>query len=110
MDLTTGIDPNDLYYGIPGYEGPREGYGYSFMMGYYKLDEAKQQYEDAYNEAVERGVGHWDFEGHAMAAEAGYDGNYGAWMDQNMDWVNAYCAKDGCTYEQYRSDNTKYDR
>lgn len=109
-DGVTGIDPNDPYYGMPGYEGPREGYAYSFMMGYYKVDEARQQTEQAFQDAANRGVDYWDWEGHAKAANEGFDYRYGEWVKNNMDWVNQYISKnEGCTLEEYLRQNCKYD-
>ena len=104
-DGVTGIDPNDPYYGMPGYEGPREGYAYSFMMGYYKVEDAVNQTEQAFHEAAEAGVDYWDWEGHSLAAQEGLDGRFDEWVKDNMDYVNDYCRRNECTYEQYCASN-----
>lgn len=101
-------DTDDPHAGMPGYEGPKEGYEWNVVLGYYKKDEVVADFNKVMEEAEEKGVNYYDFQGHLMAyrengEQDGYD--YLEWIQNNMDYVNAYCERNGITYEQYLEAN-----
>ena len=101
------LDMNDPYVGLPGYEGPKEGYEFNVVRGYYKKDEVTSNWEQIFEESEENGLRYYDYNAHTRAWKEQGEENYDfkKWVEENMDYVMDYCERNGITYQRYLEDN-----